>query len=90
MEALGLTAGMSYARAWIGKADWYIDNTKVINNFRKMHRWVANDWSKSGDHDVNGYLNVLRTEVKGRWKVHHQLGHVEKRKKNRVLDKCGQ
>jgi hypothetical protein len=25
--------------------------------------------------------------VKGVWTVHHQLGHVEKRKKNRVLDK---
>jgi hypothetical protein len=87
MEALGLAAGMSYARNWVGKVDWYIGNMGVINNFRKMHRWVANEWSKAGDRDVNGYLNVLRNEVKGVWTVHHQLGHVEKRKKNRVLDK---
>jgi ribonuclease HI len=54
MEALGFAAGMSYARNWVGKVDWYIDNTGVINNFRRMHRWVANDWSKAGDRDVNG------------------------------------
>jgi ribonuclease HI len=69
MEALGLAAGMSYAREWIGKVGWYIDNTGVINNFRKMHRWVANHWSNSGDRDVNGYLNVLRKEVKEKWKA---------------------
>jgi ribonuclease HI len=38
MEALGLAAGMSYARNWVGKVDWYIDSTGVINNFRRMHR----------------------------------------------------
>jgi hypothetical protein len=56
MEALGLAAGMSYARKWVGKVDWYIDNTAgVINNLRRMHRWVANDWSKAGDRDVNPF-----------------------------------
>jgi hypothetical protein len=72
---------MSYARNWVGKVDWYIDNMGVINNYRRMHRWIANDWSKAGDRDVNGYINVLRRRVKGEWAVHHQLGHVEKRKK---------
>jgi hypothetical protein len=38
MEALGLAAGMSYARNWVGKVDWYIGNMGVINNFHKMHR----------------------------------------------------
>jgi hypothetical protein len=47
IEALGLAAGMSYARNWVGKVDWYIDNTGVINNFWRMHRWAANDWSKA-------------------------------------------
>jgi hypothetical protein len=86
MEALGLAAGMSYARNWVGKVDWYIDNTCVINNFRRMHRWIANDWSKAGDRDVNGYIDVMRQQVKGEWTVHHQLGHVEKRKKYRWKD----
>jgi hypothetical protein len=36
---------MSYARNWVGKVDWYIDNMGVINNYRRMHRWVANGWS---------------------------------------------
>ena len=77
MKALGLAADMSYARNWVGKVDWYIDNMGVINNYRRiMHRWVANDWSKAGDRDVNGYINVLRRRVKGEWAVHHQLGHV--------------
>jgi hypothetical protein len=60
-----------YARNWVGKVDWYIDNTGVINNFRRMHRWVANDWSKSkaGDRDVNGYIDVMRQQVKGEWTV---------------------
>ena len=77
---------MSYARNWVSKVDWYIDNTGVINNFRRMHRWVANDWSKAGDRDVNGYIDVMRQQVKGEWTVHHQLGHVEKRKKYRWKD----
>jgi hypothetical protein len=38
MEALGLAAGMSYARKWVGKVDWYIDNTAgVINNLGGNH-----------------------------------------------------
>jgi hypothetical protein len=44
---------------------------------------LANDWSKAGDRDVNGYIDVMRQQVKGEWTVHHQLGHVEKRKKYR-------
>jgi hypothetical protein len=51
-----------------------------------MHRWVANDWSKAGDRDVNGYIDVIRQQVKGGWTVHHQLGHMEKRKKYRWKD----
>jgi hypothetical protein len=87
MEALGLAAGISYARNWAGKVDWYIDNMGVINNYRRMRRWVANDWSKAGDRDVNGYINVLRRRrVKCEWAVHHQLGHVEKRKKYNLKD----
>jgi ribonuclease HI len=58
MEALGLAAGMSYARNWVGKVDWYIDNTGVINSFRRMHRWVANDWTKAGDRDVNPFASL--------------------------------
>jgi hypothetical protein len=56
MEALDWALPLAcrmYARNWVGKVDWYIDNMGVINNFRKMHRWgVANDWSKAGDRDV--------------------------------------
>jgi hypothetical protein len=58
---------MPYARNWVSKVDWYIDNTDVINNFRRMPRWVANDWSKAGDRDVNGYIDVIhvmRKQVK--------------------------
>jgi hypothetical protein len=36
MEALGLAAGMSYAREWIGKVGWYIDNTsRCTGEWRK-------------------------------------------------------
>jgi hypothetical protein len=51
-----------------------------------MHRWVANDWSKAGGRDINGYIDVIRQQVKGGWAVHHQLGHVEERKKHRWKD----
>jgi hypothetical protein len=27
-------------------------------------------------------IDVMRQQVKGEWTVHHQLGHVEKRKKH--------
>ena len=57
-----------------------------MNNFRRIHRWVANDWSKAGGRDINGYIDVIRQQVKGGWTVHHQLGHVEKRKKYRWKD----
>jgi hypothetical protein len=42
MEALA--CGWHVVRTnWVGKVDWYIGNTGVINSFRTMHRWVAND-----------------------------------------------
>jgi hypothetical protein len=50
------------------------------------NRWVANDWSKAGDRYINGYIDVIRQQVKGGWTVHHQLEHVEKRKKHRWKD----
>jgi ribonuclease HI len=60
MEALGLAAGMHVVCQELGGQGGlvYIDNMGVINNFRKMHRWVANDWSKAGDRDVNGYISM--------------------------------
>jgi hypothetical protein len=33
MEALGLAAGMSYARNWKGSAKWYVDDKGAISNF---------------------------------------------------------
>jgi hypothetical protein len=45
-RACGWHARMSYARNWVGEVDWYIDNMCAINNYRRMRRWVANDWSK--------------------------------------------
>jgi hypothetical protein len=56
---------------------WHVVRTKLVGK-------VANDWSKAGDRDVNGYIDVMRQQVKGEWTVHHQLWHVEKRKKYRV------
>jgi len=82
MEALGLAAGMSYARNWKGSVKWYVDNKGVISNFWAMPGSVANDWSKMGDRDVFGYINIMQSEVLGDWDVIHQEGHVEKRKKD--------
>jgi hypothetical protein len=45
MEALGLAAGMSYARNWKGSVKWYVDNMGAISNFWAMPGSVANDWS---------------------------------------------
>ena len=36
MEALGLVAGMSYARGWKGPVKWYLDNNGARRNYRKM------------------------------------------------------
>jgi len=83
MEALGLAAGMSYARKWKGKVRWYIDNKGVIENFWKIPHCVANDWSKIGDRDVFGYIDKMRDSVQGEWDVRHQEGHVEGRKKDK-------
>ena len=59
MEALGLAAGMSYARNWTGKVKWYIDNKGVIENFWRMPSCVANDWCKMGDRDIFGYIKHI-------------------------------
>ena len=82
MEALGLAAGMSYARNWTGRVKWYIDNKGVIENFWRMPSCVANDWCKMGDRDIFGYINHMEGVVLGRWNVKHQEGHVERRKLN--------
>jgi hypothetical protein len=71
---------MSYARNWKGSVKWYVDNKGVISNFWAMPGSVANDWSKMGDRDVFGYINIMQSEVLGDWDVIHQEGHVEKRK----------
>jgi hypothetical protein len=83
MEALGLAAGMSYARNWKGSVKWYVDNMGAISNFWAMPGSVANDWSKMGDRDVFGYINIMQSKVLGEWDVIHQEGHVEKRKKDK-------
>jgi hypothetical protein len=85
MEALGLAAGMSYARNWVGKADWHIDNTGVINNFGEYIGGSPMTGARRATVvlSINGYINVMRQQVKGEWTVHRQLGHVEKRKKYR-------
>jgi hypothetical protein len=52
-----------------------------------MHRWVANDWSKVGDRDVNGYIDVMRHQVKGGGQcITNSDMYVEKRKKYRWKD----
>ena len=48
MEALGLVAGMSYARGWKGPVKWYLDNNGARRNYRKMRHWTAYDWCKAG------------------------------------------
>ena len=85
MEALGVAAGLSFARGWPGNVEWRLDNTSVITQYCTMRRWAANDWTKVNDRDVFGYIDCLRRsgEVLGRWRMLHQRGHVEKRKKSR-------
>ena len=85
MEALGVAAGMSYARDWTGRVEWRLDNTSVIQQYRRMLRWSSNDWTKVNDRDVFGYIDCLRRTgvMSGRWAVIHQRGHVERRKKSR-------
>jgi hypothetical protein len=48
----------------------------AISNFWGMPGSVANDWSKMGDRDVLGYINIMQSEVLGEWDVMHQEGHV--------------
>ena len=79
MEALGLAAGMSYARAWTGRVEWRVDNLGVVKGFRKLRRMTPNDWCRAGDRDVTGYLQLMREAVAGDWRVRHVRGHAEKR-----------
>jgi hypothetical protein len=66
IKALGLAAGMSYARNWKGSVKWYVDNKRVISNFWDMPGSVSNDWSKMGDQDVFWYINIMQSNSIGR------------------------
>jgi hypothetical protein len=69
MEALGLAAGMSFARDWKGPVEWHLDNEGAQRNYRKMRHWTAYDWCKGGNRDVFGYMEQLRGRLLGNWKV---------------------
>jgi hypothetical protein len=63
---------------------WIIYNvTGAISSFWPVAGSVTNDWSKMGDRDVFGYINIMQSGVLGEWDVIHQEGHVEKRKKDK-------
>jgi hypothetical protein len=66
LEALGLVAGMSFARDWKGPVKWYLDNNEARRNYRKMRHWTAYDWCKAGDRDVFGYMELLRARLSGK------------------------
>ena len=79
MEALGLAAGMSYARAWTGRVEWRVDNLGVVKGFRKLRHMTPADWGRVSDRDVTGYLQLMRETAAGDWAVRHVRGHAEKR-----------
>ena len=56
MENLGLAAGMSYARDWMGRVEWRADNLGTVKGFGKVVRMTPNDWCRVSDRDVAGYL----------------------------------
>ena len=79
MENLGLAAGMSYARDWMGRVEWRADNLGTVKGFGKVVRMTPNDWCRVSDRDVAGYLQLMRSTVAGDWRVRHVRSHAEKR-----------
>ena len=79
MENLGLAAGMSYARDWMGRVEWRADNLGTVKGFGKVKRMTPNDWCRVSDRDVAGYLQLMREKVAGNWRVRHVRAHAEKR-----------
>ena len=80
MEALGLAAVLSFARAWSGRVECRLDNMGVINSWRRLRRPAPGAWAKVADRDVQGHIELLRGEVAGVWRVSHVKGHAERRK----------
>ena len=69
MEALGLAAVLSFARAWEGRVECRLDNQGVISSWRRLRRPAPGAWTKVADRDVHGYSELRRQEVAGEWRV---------------------
>ena len=55
LEALGLAAGLSFARGWTGRVEWRLDNKGVISSWRRLRQAAPSAWAKVNDRDVQGY-----------------------------------
>ena len=73
MEALGLAAGMSYARAWTGRVEWRVDNLGVVKGFRKLRHMTPADWGRVSDRDVAGGARSGARATGRRTSVRQQL-----------------
>jgi hypothetical protein len=52
VEALGLLAGMHFAKRWKGRVEWKIDRTSVIINQSKLSLFPAREWMQQSNRDV--------------------------------------
>ena len=53
-EALGLLAGMHFAKNWKGNVEWKIDNTSVISTQAKLPWIPAREWMQQSNRDIYG------------------------------------
>jgi hypothetical protein len=83
VEALGLLAGMHFAKRWKGRVEWKIDNTSVISTQAKLSWLPAREWMQQYNRDVYDNMAWIQPQLLGTWDISHQKSHVEDRKQNR-------
>jgi hypothetical protein len=71
VEALGLLAGMHFAKNWKGRVEWKIDNTSVITTQDKLSWLPAREWMQQSNRDVYLWQHGLHPTTTSRHMGYH-------------------
>ena len=65
--ALGLLAGVHFAKKWKGHVEWKIGNTSVISTQSKLSWFSAREWIQRSNRDVYGNMAWIQPQLTGTW-----------------------
>jgi hypothetical protein len=65
VEALGLLAGMHFAKNWKGNVEWKIDNTSVISTQAKLSWLPVHEWMQQCNRGTFGNMACIQPQLTG-------------------------